>query len=335
MMAELHGLTFLHPLWLLLLLGIPVWVWFIFFKKSTAEKGFLISDLSSIPGSSGWRLTVYKYLPLLFIASMAFCILALARPRKPLTETEIKTEGIDIMMVMDLSSSMLSQDFDPDRLEVSKRVAVEFIEARANDRIGLVVFAGEAFTQCPLTSDHKVLSVFFENLRVGQLEDGTAIGMGLATAVNRIKDSKATSRVIILLTDGVNNSGYIDPETATQLAEHYKLKVYTIGVGTDGYAPSPIGRNSNGAYVFGLAEVKIDTMLLRDIARRTGGRYFRATDSESLKEIYREIDALEKTEIETAAFQRYTELFRIFLIPGIMLLILWLLLSEAFFKPIT
>jgi Ca-activated chloride channel family protein len=269
------------------------------------------------------------------MSSIVLCILALARPRKPLTETNIKTEGIDIMMVMDLSSSMLSQDFDPDRLDVSKKVAVEFIEARKNDRIGLVVFAGEAFTQCPLTSDHTVLSSFFESLSVGQLEDGTAIGMGLATAVNRIKDSKATSRIIILLTDGVNNSGYIDPETATQLAEHYHLKVYTIGVGTDGYAPSPIGRNPNGDYVFGLAEVKIDTSLLKDIARRTGGLYFRATDSESLKEIYREIDALEKTEMETTAFQRYTELFRYFLIPGITLLLMWLWLVEVIFKPIT
>jgi len=334
-MTEIQSLTFAHPHWFILLLGVPVLIWFAYFRKRPQNTGFTHPDLTSLPAQTSWKLSAYKYAPLLLMSSIVLCILALARPRKPLTETNIKTEGIDIMMVMDLSSSMLSQDFDPDRLDVSKKVAVEFIEARKNDRIGLVVFAGEAFTQCPLTSDHTVLSSFFESLSVGQLEDGTAIGMGLATAVNRIKDSKATSRIIILLTDGVNNSGYIDPETATQLAEHYHLKVYTIGVGTDGYAPSPIGRNPNGDYVFGLAEVKIDTSLLKDIARRTGGLYFRATDSESLKEIYREIDALEKTEMETTAFQRYTELFRYFLIPGITLLLMWLWLVEVIFKPIT
>lgn len=335
MMTTIQSLTFAQPLWLLLLLGVPVLIWFTYFRKQKEAKGLIISDLMSLPRHRSWKLWVYKYTPLVLLASIIICILALARPRKALTETNVKTEGIDIMLVMDLSSSMLSQDFVPDRLEVSKKVAIEFIEARKNDRVGLVVFAGEAFTQCPLTSDHVVLSTFFENLSVGQLEDGTAIGMGLATAVNRIKDSKASSRIIILLTDGVNNSGYIDPETATQLAEHYQLKVYTIGVGTEGYAPSPIGRSRNGDYVFGVAEVKIDTLLLRDIAKRTGGRYFRATDSESLKEIYREIDVLEKTEMETEAFQRYTEMFQYFLIPGIIGLLLWFLLVEVIFKPIT
>ena len=335
MMAVIMGLTFANPHWLLLLIAVPVIIGFTFFSKRDKLDGFIISDLTSLPKHPSWKLSIYKYLPLLWIVSIMLCILALARPRKPLTETNIKTEGIDIMMVVDLSSSMLSQDFDPDRLEVSKKVAVEFISARTNDRIGLVVFSGEAFTQCPLTSDHAVLSTFFENLTVGQLEDGTAIGMGLATAVNRIKDSQASSRVIILLTDGVNNSGYIDPETATQLAEHFKIKVYTIGVGTDGYAPSPIGRNSNGNYVFGLAEVKIDTLLLKDIANRTGGKYFRATDSESLKQIYREIDTLEKTEMETSAFQKYNEMFRYFLIPGIIGLLIWLFFVEIIFKPIS
>jgi Ca-activated chloride channel family protein len=228
----------------------------------------------------------------------------------------------------------LAQDFKPDRLEASKNVAIEFIGKRQYDRIGLAVFAGEAFTQCPLTTDHRVLIDFVEGLRCGILEDGTAIGMGLATAVNRIKDSQAKSKVIILLTDGVNNSGYVKPLTAAEIAKEFGVKVYTIGVGQEGEALTPISRRSDGRYVFGLARVEIDEELLRQIASLTGGKYFRATTARSLEAIYDEIDRLEKTEIEVTSVKRYSEEFYRFVWLAIFLLGLELLLRYAVLRTI-
>jgi Ca-activated chloride channel family protein len=261
-------------------------------------------------------------------------VIALARPQLTLKEEEIKAEGIDIIMVMDISSSMLAQDFQPDRLQVSKAVAKEFIDKREYDRIGLVVFAGESFTQCPLTTDHRVVKDFLDGLQCGLLDDGTAIGMGLASAVNRLKDSDAKSKVVILLTDGVNNSGYIKPITAAEIAKELETKVYTIGVGSRGQALSPVSRRSDGRYIFGMANVEIDEALLNQIAEMTGGNYYRATDESSLMAIYDEIDKLEKTEMEITTFKRYSEEFRRFLIIGLLLFLVETLLRLSIFKTL-
>ena len=234
----------------------------------------------------------------------------------------------------DLSSSMLAQDFKPDRLEVSKRVAADFVEKREYDRIGLSVFSGEAFTQCPLTTDHRIVKEFLASLRCGILDDGTAIGMGLATGVNRLKESDAKSKVVILLTDGVNNAGYIKPLTASEIAREFEVKVYTIGVGSTGDALTPVSRRSDGRYIFGLARVEIDEDLLQQIADMTGGKYFRATSAESLERIYAEIDQLEKTEIEVTTIKRYSEEFHRFALGGLILLLLELLLRYTVFKTI-
>jgi Ca-activated chloride channel family protein len=261
-------------------------------------------------------------------------IVALARPQLTLKEEQIKAEGIDIMLAMDLSSSMLAQDFKPDRLTVSKVVASDFVDKREYDRIGLSVFAGESFTQCPLTTDHRVVKDFLGGLTCGILDDGTAIGMGLASAVNRLKDSEAKSKVVILLTDGVNNSGYIKPLTAAEIAREIGVRVYTIGVGSIGEAVSPISRRSNGTYVFGIARVEIDEALLAEIAQMTGGKYFRATTAEGLEEIYREIDRLEKTEMDIKVMRRYSEEFRFFLWLGLGLLFFELLLRFTLLRTI-
>jgi Ca-activated chloride channel family protein len=266
--------------------------------------------LQSIVSEPSWRGLLRAWLPLLLRSLALFCIaIALARPQKTLSEQEIKADGIDIMLSMDISSSMLARDFSPDRLTASKSVAKDFVLRREFDRIGLVVFSGEAFTQCPLTIDHEILNHFLDNLRCGFLEDGTAIGMGLATAVNRIKDSKAKSKVIILLTDGVNNSGYVQPNVAAELAKTFGIKVYTIGIGSIGRAFAPIGRRGDGDYIFSYVPVEIDEALLLQIAQQTGGRYFRAKDEKSLQKIYAEIDRLEKTEMDVTSIQRDIDLF--------------------------
>ena len=219
-------------------------------------------------------------------------------------------------------------------MEVSKKVAIQFVEKRPFDRIGLVVFSGESFTQCPLTTDHKVLKDFLDGLQCGLLEDGTAIGMGLASAVNRLKDSRAESKVIILLTDGVNNSGYIKPITAAEIAQELNTKVYTIGVGSIGQALSPISRRSDGRYVFGMAKVEIDEGLLNQISDMTGGRYYRATDEQSLEAIYDEIDRLEKTEMDITTFKRYSEEFAQFLFIGLLFLLLEVVLKQTILKTL-
>jgi Ca-activated chloride channel family protein len=258
----------------------------------------------------------------------------MARPQLNLKEEKVKAEGIDIMMALDLSSSMLSKDFSPDRLEVSKMVAEEFVGKRQYDRIGLVVFAGEAFTQCPLTVDHNIVKDFLSDLKVGMVQDGTAIGMGLATAVNRLKDSDAKSKIIILLTDGVNNTGYINPITAAEIAKQYGIRVYTIGVGTMGSAMSPVNRGIDGEYYFAMSRVEIDTELLKKISEMTSGQYFRAIDRASLENIYAEIDRLEKTEIEVNVFKRYKDEYRPFLMMGLGLILLSFILQHTIFKTI-
>jgi Ca-activated chloride channel family protein len=235
---------------------------------------------------------------------------------------------------MDLSSSMLARDFEPDRLSVSKRVAVDFVSHRAYDRIGLAVFAGESYTQCPLTNDHQVLIDYLEQLECGQLEDGTAIGMGLAAAVNRLKDSEAKSKVVVLLTDGVNNAGYIRPATAAELAKQFNIKVYTIGVGSYGQALSPVRRRANGDYMFGITNVEIDEELLTQIAEGTGGKYYRAVSEEALKQVYSEIDQLEKTEVEVTVYKRYKELYYFPLLTGFILLVMLYVLRSTVIRSL-
>lgn len=332
MIDYILNLHFASSWWFLALIVVPLFIYWEYFSKKVTVEVMMMSNLKGIGVDKGWKERVYPYLPLLKIAAITFFIIALARPQLSLKEEKVKAEGIDIMMVIDLSSSMLSKDFDPDRLEVSKLVAQEFVEKRVHDRIGLVVFSGESFTQCPLTTDHNILLDFLGSLEVGMLQDGTAIGMGLATAVNRLKDSDAKSKIIILLTDGVNNAGYINPNTAAEIAREYDVKVYTIAVGTMGQALSPINRRSDGQYMYAMAKVEIDVALLESIAKMTDGKYFRAVDRASLENIYAEIDRLEKTEIEVNVFKRYKDEFRFFLFIGIFFFLLWWVLTQTIFR---
>ena len=274
-----------------------------------------------------------RHLPfVLKIAAAALMIITLARPQSSTNWEESITEGIDIVLTMDISGSMLAQDLKPDRLESSKNVAIDFISKRINDRIGLVIFAGESFTQCPLTTDHNVLINLFKDVKSGMVDDGTAIGMGLATAVNRLKDSQAISKVIILLTDGVNNSGMIPPLTAAEIAQKFGIRVYTIGVGTEGFAPYPFQTPFGIQYQE--VEVKIDEKTLQDIATLTDGKYFRATSNNSLKEIYKDIDALEKSKIEVTEFHKRSEEFLPFALWALGLLFLGFILQITYLKQI-
>lgn len=334
MISYISNLHFASPWWFLALLLLPWMVWWQYFSHRNKEVIIRISDLSGLKNVGSWKEKVFPYLPVLKIMAMALFIVAMARPQLSLKEKKVKAEGIDIMLAMDLSSSMLSKDFEPDRLEVSKMVAKEFVEKRVHDRIGLVVFSGEAFTQCPLTTDHNIVIDFLSGLQVGMLQDGTAIGMGLATAVNRLKDSEAKSKIIILLTDGVNNAGYINPSTAAEIAVEYGVKVYTIAVGSMGQALSPVNRRSDGEYMFAMATVEIDTELLQQISKTTNGKYFRAIDRKSLENIYTEIDRLEKSEIEVNVYKRYKDEFRVFLYLGLFVLFLWWFLVNTLFKTL-
>ncbi len=278
------------------------------------------------------RTKLYPYLPVLYWLALAFMFIALARPRLPLQEEKVTSDGIDIMMVLDLSSSMLAKDFSPNRLEACKLMAGEFVQKRYNDRIGVVIFGGEAYTLCPLTTDHQVVVDLISQINVGILADNTAIGMGLATAVKRLKDSESASKVIILLTDGENNAGYIDPKTATDLAVNYDVKIYTIAVGTTGVAMMPSNIFGHGRDV--PTRVSIDTELLTYIAESTNGKFFRAQDNDGLQEIYNEIDRLEKSKIEQNVFKRYSEYFRPFLLTALFLMFLSVLLQNTYFKNI-
>jgi Ca-activated chloride channel family protein len=328
------NLQFLHPWFLSLLLLLLPLGWYRLRRQAAPLASLRMPTLAAVGDVPSWKILLARSSPWLQLLAMAALVIALARPQRTLKEEVVKAEGIDILLVMDLSSSMLAQDFKPDRLEVSKRVASEFVQKREYDRFGLVVFSGEAFTQCPLTADHRVVTDFIERLSCGYLEDGTAIGMGLATAVNRIKESQAKSKVIILLTDGVNNAGYVKPLTAAEIAREFGVRVYTIGVGQQGEALTPISRRSDGRYVFGLARVEIDEELLSEIALLTGGRYYRATSAKVLEEVYNEIDELEKTEIEVTSFRRKSEEFTRFALLALLLVLLELLLRYTVLRGI-
>lgn len=326
---EFHTPQFL---WLLALLPLLV-LW----KYLTNKKDKAILKITSLKGFSGETSWVSKLEPLVFILrllALSSIIIALARPRNVSISKKTKTNrGIDIVMAIDVSASMLAKDLKPNRLEALKRVATDFINRRPNDRIGIVVYAGESFTQTPITSDKSIVKRTISEIKWGQLEGGTAIGMGLGSAVNRLKESKAKSKVIILLTDGVNNAGFVDPKTATELAKGNTIKVYTIGIGTNGMAPFPYAKDPRtGKISFRNQKVEIDENLLKFVAKETDGKYFRATNNNKLKAIYDEIDKLEKTKIEEFKYYNYTEQFRFWVFLAGILLLLEFILKHTIFK---
>lgn len=327
----LNNIEFANPEYFWLLLALPVAIAWRLFKRNEITAPLRISSIKGF-GTGGLLPRSRPMLFVLRLLALTAIIVAMARPQTEDISTHTKTtKGIDIVMAIDVSSSMLARDLKPNRLAALKEVASKFIKERPNDRIGLVVYAGEAYTKTPITSDKEIVLNALREITYGQLNDGTAIGMGLATAVNRLKDSKALSKVIILLTDGVNNSGFIEPQTAADLAVEYGIKAYTIGLGTNGNALSPITYNPDGSFRYGMRQVEIDEALLRDIAKVTGGLYFRATDNKKLEEIYEEINKLEKTEIEEFKYYRYSELFRPWiLLAGGLLLLEWLLRNTLY-----
>lgn len=317
----MRDITFANPEFLfLLLLLVPVVVWYIL-KNRSSQASLQISSINGFKGSNPSLKYYMRHVLFAFrVIAIALLIMALARPQSSENWKDVTTEGIDIVIALDISSSMLARDFNPNRMEASKEIAKEFIQGRPNDRIGLVVFSGESFTQCPLTTDHTVLMNLFEDIESGMVEDGTAIGMGLATAVNRMKESETESKVVILLTDGVNNMGSIAPATAAEIAKTFDIRVYTIGVGSHGEAPYPV--NTPYGVRYKDMKVEIDEDVLRQIASETEGEYFRATNNQKLKSIYQQIDEMEKSEIEVKEFSEKSEEYLGFaLIAGMLLLI--------------
>jgi Ca-activated chloride channel homolog len=296
-------MSFESPGFLFLLVLIPGLVVWYFYRRRKNTADLLVSSTGGFDRSF-WNIRLYM-IPGLFVLrllAIALLIVALARPQTSLSRQDISVEGIDLMMALDVSGSMMAMDFKPDRLEASKDLAIEFIDGRPNDRIGLVIFSGETFTQCPLTTDHSVLKNLFRDIHSGMIDDGTAIGDGLATAVNRLRGSKAISKVIILLTDGVSNMGALDPRSAAEIAKLYGIRIYTVGVGTIGKAPYPV--QTPFGIQTQMVDVNIDEPLLMEIAKMTDGKYFRATNNASLRAIYQEIDKLEKSKIDVTEFRK-------------------------------
>ena len=329
-----EGIEFVNKEFFWLLLALPLAVlWYLFkYKKQTAE--LKISSLKGFKITNSWLPKLRHILFVFRLLALALLIMALARPQSVDVSTKKKTtRGIDIVMAIDVSASMLAKDLSPNRLEALKKVAAEFIKGRPNDRIGLVEYAGESYTKTPITSDKAIVLRSLKTIKYNTIiEGGTAIGMGLATSVNRLKDSKASSKVIILLTDGVNNSGFIDPKIASELAVEYGIKTYTIGLGTNGMALSPVAILPNGNFQYGRIQVEIDEELLKEIAEVTGGKYFRATNNKKLEEIYDEINKLEKTEIEEFKYYNYEEKYRPLVILAGLLLLMELLLRFTVFR---
>lgn len=322
-----------NAFWLFALLLIPLAIYVR--KRIVKRNAIVLPDGSAFRKPTwSWKTGLIDVPFFLRMSAMACIIVALARPQSNKSWQDVRTEGVDIVVAMDISASMLARDLSPNRLEASKSVALEFIDNRPDDRIGLVIFSGESFTQCPLTSDHTVVKNLFTGLRTGLLEDGTAIGLGLSTAVARLKDSKAKSKVVILLTDGVNNAGAVAPMMAAELAKPFGIRIYTIGLGTRGKAYSPIGVYPNGEYAYDYVQVEIDEKSLKEIAGQTGGKYFRATNKQSLKSIYAEIDKLEKSIIEERQYSKRTELFRPLALLGMLCFLLDFFLKRSVFKSV-
>lgn len=327
-------IEFAYPAFLYLLVLIPIMTaWYLWKgKKSTSAiklSGFENLD-ERIRSSKIW---LRHILFVMRIVVTGLIIIVLARPQSSNNWEKVTTEGIDIVMCMDISGSMRAMDFKPNRLEASKNVGIEFVNARQDDRFGLVVFAGESFTQCPMTTDRAVVINFLKDIDFGLIEDGTAIGMGLATAVNRIKESRAKSKVIILLTDGVNNRGDVGPVTAAEIAASFGIRVYTIGVGTQGNAPIPF-QDAFGRTVTRNMPVEIDEDVLRKIAITTDGSYFRATDNNKLREIYQQIDRMEKTRLDIKQFSKKKEEYFPFLLAALLILLLEIMLKYTLFRTI-
>lgn len=326
-------MEFLHPEYLyLLLLIIPLIVWYVL-RLSKTQASFKLASTGAFGGmKSDFRVYMRHFPFVLRLFSIALIIVVVARPQSVNSWEETETQGIDIVMALDVSGSMLAQDLEPDRLQAAKKVASEFITDRHNDNIGLVIFAGESFTQCPLTTDHKILLNLLNEIEFGMIEDGTAIGLGLATSVNRLKDSDSDSRVVILLTDGTNNSGQIAPLTAADLARSYGIRVYTVGVGTKGMAPTPV----NTPYGIRMQNmpVDIDEKTLTEIAAMTGGQYFRAQDTEGLRQVYEEIDEMEKYLISVQNVTRRKELFLPFALAALGLILIELLLRRTWLRNV-
>ena len=328
------GAYILQDPWILwFLLAVPLYLIYYFSVVVKRTGKVRSSTFHAVPGSRSWWL----HLPLFFSAmALALLLFGLARPQLDIESEkfiEEYAEGIDIVIAFDASSSMLATDFKPNRLEASKEVAKEFVAGRKNDRIGLVVYEGESFTQCPLTSDKEVMLKLFQEVETGMIEGGTAIGMGLATAVNRLRESEARSKVIVLLTDGVNTHGKIHPVSAAEIAHEFGIRVYTIGVGTNGQARSPVAIDHMGNYVFDYIEVEIDEPVLKEIAEITEGKYFRATDKNSLEEVYKEIDKLEKDKISVIEYQvEIPEKFYNFVLLGLLSLLFSVALSKIIFR---
>lgn len=327
----MFGDTFASPEYLWLLVAIPVTLAVFWYRRRRLVTDVLFSSLEPFKRSAATLRERLRYAPAgLRLLAVGCLVIAMARPQAVSSRQDITTEGIDIVLVLDISGSMLAEDFVPNRLSAAKQVASEFIEGRTNDRIGLVVFSAESFTQCPLTTDYDVLRNLLSEVRNGMIEDGTAIGLALANAVNRLKDSEAKSKVVILLTDGVNNRGEIDPITAAKIASTYRTRVYTVGVGAQGQAPYPVQTP------FGirkqLVPVEIDEKTLTEVAAITGGTYYRATDNRKLKAIYQEIDALERTRIEVTAYKRTTDLFFPWLFAGLLAFVSEVALSSSYLR---
>jgi Ca-activated chloride channel family protein len=326
-------IKFANPQFLFLLVIIPGLVVWYFYRLKNNHADLKVSDISGF-GRTGRSLKMIAYHALYVIRLLAITLLivAMARPQTSLSRQDVSVEGIDLVIALDVSGSMLAMDFKPDRLEASKAVAMDFIDGRPNDRIGLVIFSGEAFTQCPITTDHSVLKNLFMDIRSGMIDDGTALGDGLATAVNRLRGSKAISKVIILLTDGVNNMGSLDPRSAAEIAKLYGIRIYTIGVGTVGNAPYPV--QTPFGMQTQMMPVKIDEPLLQEIARSTEGKYFRATNNAKLRAIYQEIDKLEKSKIDVTEFRKKKEEFLPLVLIAFALLGLEFLLRYLYLKNI-
>lgn len=321
------GMEFAQPYYFLLILVlIPVIAWHIW-KKHKMQASFTIPttvSLKMIPKS--WKVR-WRSIPFAFyIIAYLFFVVAMARPQSSFRLNDIEVEAVDIVIALDVSGSMKAMDFKPNRLEACKKVATEFIEGRPTDRIGLVLYAGEAYTQCPVTSDHQTLQGLLDKTSFDKIEDGTAIGDGLGTAINRLRESKAKSKIIILLSDGVNNRGYIDPLAAAEIAKNQKIKVYTIGCGTNGQAPYP------GPFGAIYVDTEIDELLLQNMATSTGGKYFRATNNEKLKAVYKEIDKMEKTILNEKIYENKSEVFFAFLLIGIVFLLLGIIFKHFILK---
>jgi Ca-activated chloride channel family protein len=323
-------MTLAAPLWLLLFLPLA----FLYLKKRAGLALRMPEAAVNVPGRS-MRTRIREKAGGLRWIVLALLIVAMARPQRKWEEEKVKADALDIVLAMDISPSMLSRDFEPDRLTVAKNVASDFVGKRPHDRLGLVAFSAEAFTQCPLTTDRRVVQTFINELTVGRLEDGTAIGMGLATAVNRLKDSPSRSKIVVLLTDGENNDGYISPLQAAEIAKTLGIRVYTVGIGTEGVVMSPAQRNPDGTYAFAPRFMRFDTQLLEEMALMTGGKFYRAFSARDLEAIYAEIDRLEKTKIEVTTVRRSTDYFHWLIGAAVVLLLLEIGLVWGLFRSLT